>query len=321
MARARYLGPIPRLAGRALQALVRRRYLSLVGSPMASRAKARHHAFLARVPAYRAACEERSVWSGTSADSVSIAGLTWWIPADDRRTGGLADRLLSGHLPLADILRTSGASRAPVMIDIGANVGTTCIPRVVLGEVECVYAAEPEEANYACLVRNITRNGLEGLVLPDRVALGAVDGEAPLLRARRMGSHRLLAPGVASPKAHPVPCRRLDTWIDLVAIDLDRVGYIKCDTQGWEAQILIGAPRVLARKHIVWELEICPGLLREAGSSVQEICAILAREFRWIVDLRGGRAGRRKRSEELEGVIAGLEDAKRNYADVICYNE
>src|SRR5574342_110776 len=60
-----------------------------------------------------------------TSDTVRIAGLVWWIPADDRKPGSLSDRLLHRELPLAEILRTRPFARGGVMIDIGANIGTT----------------------------------------------------------------------------------------------------------------------------------------------------------------------------------------------------
>lgn len=162
-----------------------------------------------------------------SADTVRIAGLTWHIPPDDRKPGSLSDRLLRGQLPLAEILRTRRYAHGGVMIDIGANIGTTAIPRLLLGDVERAYGVEPDPANYACLERTIAVNGLADRVIIDRVALGASDGEGDLLVASRMGRHRLVS--TASTKRATkratvrVPIMRLDTWGQRLGADLERV--------------------------------------------------------------------------------------------------
>jgi FkbM family methyltransferase len=254
-------------------------------------------------------------------DTVRVAGLVWWVPADDRKPGSLSDRLLHRELPLADILRTRPFARGGVMMDIGANIGTTSIPRLLLGDVERVYGVEPDPANYACLQRTIADNGLTAHVLIDRVALGSIDGEADLLVASRMGRHRLLAAGIKKSSAIRVPTMRLDAWAQRLGSDIDRVRYVKCDTQGWEAHVLAGAPALLARREIIWEMEICPPLLAAAGSSVDEMCATLARHFDWFVDLRADdETLDRRRSTDLAAAVRNAIAGPRNYTNVILGN-
>jgi len=256
-----------------------------------------------------------------NADSVHIAGLVWCVPADDRKPGSLSDRLLHRELPLAEILRTQPFARGGVMIDIGANVGSTSIPRVLLGDVERVYGVEPDPANYACLQRTIADNALAAHVLIDRVALGSIDGEANLLVASRMGRHRLLAAGVTRSNTIRVATMRADTWAERLGGDLARVRYVKCDTQGWEAHVLAGAPHLLARRDIIWEMEICPGLLEAAGSTLDDLCATLARHFDWFVDLRADdETLDRQPSANLASAVRQAIAGPRNYTNVILGN-
>ena len=255
------------------------------------------------------------------ADTVRVAGLVWWVPADDRKPGSLSDRLLHRELPLAEILRTRPFARGGVMMDIGANIGTTSIPRLLLGDVERVYGVEPDPANYACLQRTIADNGLTAHVLIDRVALGSIDGDADLLVASRMGRHRLLAAGIKKSSTIRVPTMRLDAWAQRLGSDIDRVRYVKCDTQGWEAHVLAGAPDVLARREIIWEMEICPPLLEAAGSSLDEMCATLGRHFNWFVDLRADdETLDRRRSADLAAAVRNAIAGPRNYTNVILGN-
>jgi FkbM family methyltransferase len=254
-------------------------------------------------------------------DRVRIAGLVWWVPADDRTPGSLSDRLLHRELPLAEILRTRPFARGGVMIDIGANVGTTSIPRLLLGDVERVYGVEPDPANYACLQRTIVDNGLTARVVIDRVALGAVDGEAELLVASRIGRHRLLAAGIKKRSTIRVPTMRLDAWAPRLGADLDRVRYVKCDTQGWEAHVLAGAQDLLARRDIIWEMEICPPLLDSAGSNLDDLCATIETHFDWFVDLRADdETLDRRPSANLASVVRTAIAGPRNYTNVILGN-
>src|SRR5262245_35405760 len=95
-----------------------------------------------------------------AADRVSVYGVSWWVPRDGRVEGTLSDRLVRGSLPVSEILQTRPFIAKGAMIDIGANVGTTSITRLLLGHVDHVYAIEPDPANCACLLRAAEDNGL-----------------------------------------------------------------------------------------------------------------------------------------------------------------
>ncbi len=215
--------------------------------------------------------------------------LTWWVPRDERKDGQLADRILRARwLPLMDIAGTRQFTVGHTMLDIGANIGTTAIPRVILGDFQRVYAAEPHPTNYACLVQNVLKNGLGGLVLPDQVAISNSNGEALMKGANRIGTPRLLPPTAPDdlPGLFPVPCLTLDAWVKSMGVDLDRVAFVKSDTQGWESFVLGGAAEVLEHEHIVWEIEFSPRLLTRADCDPEEFCAQLERHFTHFTDLR-----------------------------------
>jgi hypothetical protein len=68
----------------------------------------------------------------------------------------------------------------PVVFDIGANVGTVCIPLVLQGVFERALAFEPEQRNFGYLARNIEQNGLSDRVQGFQVALSSASGELEL---------------------------------------------------------------------------------------------------------------------------------------------
>src|SRR6186713_2719164 len=114
------------------------------------------------------------------------------------------------------------------MLDVGANIGTVAIPRMVLGDFERVYAAEPDEANYRCLVGNILSNHLAGLVIPDRVALSNTPGSAHLRKAAGMGGHHLMAkPG--KHESEVVTIVSMDGWLERLKVDPGKVRFVKVD--------------------------------------------------------------------------------------------
>ena len=257
-----------------------------------------------------------------SADRVRIHGVSWWIPRDARSEGTLSDRVVRGQLPIAEILQTRPFVHRGAMIDIGANIGTTAITRLLLGHVDFVYAIEADPANYVCLRRTAYDNGLDDRLSADNIALTDRDGDATLMRADAIGRHRLLQPAArARGTTVTVPGMTLDSWAEWRGCTPGRVTYIKCDTQGWEDHILRGAAQWLTHTHIAWELELCPGLLEKAGSSLAAICRRLQHHFTWFVELREARWNPRR--QPMTVLLPTVERAlakPRNYTNVIVGN-
>jgi FkbM family methyltransferase len=244
------------------------------------------------------------------------------MPAEPDDTEGIAHRLgVRRRLPLAEILETRELAVGRAMIDIGANVGTTSIPRALLGDFHWIYAIEPDPLNYTCLVRNIVGNGVRGLVLPDRVAIGDVNGQMTM-RVRRSGTHHLVAEAahISDDERLVVPCLTLDTWVDRMEIDLSDVGFIKSDTQGWDARVLAGAERVLARRHIAWQIEFSPAMLERSGTSIGDVFALLERHFTHFVDLRREAGARVREMQALRTSLDHVGSGRRRYTNLLLYN-
>ncbi len=316
------------------------RHAAMLASNHDGRAE-RESAFAARCAAYRDAVANRDADSAADGAAnppagsacVVIAGLSWWIPkragdqdarlaeAQQGEGGGITGRLEGkGRLPLREILETRELAVGRVMIDIGANVGTTPITRALLGAFNCVYAAEPDPGNYACLVRNIVTNRVRGLVLPDRVAIGDANGEMTL-RMLQSGTHHLVtrSSDVEESERVTVACLTLDTWVERIGIDLSEVGFIKSDTQGWDVRVLAGAPGVLAHKHIAWQIEFSPAMLQRAGVSMAEAYESMQAHFTHFIDLRGDSGARVRPTSELRDALAHVESGRRRYTNLLLY--
>jgi len=297
------------------------RYATIVASNHDGRAE-REAAFIARSASYRVSIAAASDAASRFPDPVMIDGLSWHVPHGRHDDGGIAKRIAHRQrLPLQEILDARELAVGRIMIDIGANIGTTSIPRVVLGDFACVYALEPDPANYDCLVRNIAGNRLRGLVLPDRVAIGDADGEMAM-HVQASGTHHLVtaASDVAEHERITVPCLTLDTWIDRMGIDLSDVAFIKSDTQGWDARVLAGAGGVLARKHIAWQIEVSPAMLQRSGCALPEFYERLQQHFTHFVDLRGDAGARGRPVAELPGALAYVERRDKRYTNLLMYH-
>jgi len=133
------------------------------------------------------------------------------------------------------------------VIDVGANIGNHAVFfGAVLGAP--VHAFEPYGPSHELLEINIAANGLDGCVVPYRLAVGDADGVASLLPgpAGNLGTTRM-AFGEGD-----VPVRRLD------GLDIPGpIGLLKIDVEGAEPAVLRGAERLVR----TW----LPDVMVEAG--------------------------------------------------------
>lgn len=273
--------------------------------------------FAAASEPYRAALGDAG--SPDTLVRTEVQRLTWWVPLPQSIKGAARDRFVAKQqFPYRSITQTREFALGPILLDIGAHNGQTSIPRVILGDVTRAYCAEPDPLNYSALVRNVVDNGLRGLVLPDRVAIGAATGQARLRRAKYPGGHHLVAE--SAPADMTVASCRLDDWCERLSIDPDLISFVKVDTQGWEVHVLEGASRLLGFRHIAWQLEIGPEMLAAAGSSAAELYRICKECFTDFVDLGKPATGSRCRPVcDLAEALAYVGGAI-HHTDVVLFN-
>jgi FkbM family methyltransferase len=293
------------------------RHRALLAANPAERC-ARDTAFLERSASYCRARRSNELPAGST--SLELCSLTWWIPPSSDATRGPTGLILGKErLPLREILDSRELAVGGIMLDIGANIGTTSIPRVVLGDFDRVYAAEPDPDNYACLVRNVVDNRLHGLVLPDRLALGDTVGDVSLAR-RSTGTHHIIGTPDADAGSVRVRCSTLDAWVAQLSVDLSRVTFVKSDTQGWDVRVLLGAREVLCHKHIAWQIEFSPAMLQRAGCTLAVAYDVIRTHFTHFIDMRGTTGTRVRRTCDLPKALEDVERGHRGYTNLLLYN-
>jgi FkbM family methyltransferase len=130
-----------------------------------------------------------------------------------------------------------------LFLDIGANVGSYTI----LASGVCAartLAFEPASETVMHLRRNIEVNALEHLVEVHQIVLGRVSADATFTVGRDT-LNRVALPGEELPLAI-LPMRRLDDVPYASEATL-----IKLDVEGYEAEVLAGASRVLAARSVL----------------------------------------------------------------------
>jgi FkbM family methyltransferase len=161
--------------------------------------------------------------------------------------------------------------RGSVCLDIGANLGLFALAMSdLVGSCGRIYAFEPESHNFELLTYNLKNNDASN-VIPLQVAVGDSVGECKLALANHnFGDHQVLTSG---DDGRSVQVVRMTT-IDEILKDLPDgvVKLIKIDIQGYEYHAVKGMTQTIRRNpDAVLLVEVGPGRLRNAGSSVTEL--------------------------------------------------
>jgi len=139
-------------------------------------------------------------------------------------------------------LMPSGA----VIIDIGANIGTTSVLAAAQYDVT-VHAMEPSPRARECLEASIAHNTLIGSVIVEGCAIADRTGVANFFEASFLaGSHLTNGEDThATRSGFSVPLMTLDHYVEKAG--LTRIDMIKIDVEGFEQDVLDGAKDTLAK--------------------------------------------------------------------------
>jgi FkbM family methyltransferase len=181
------------------------------------------------------------------------------------------------------------------LLDVGANVGSVCIPLVRGGVFTHAAAFEPEPKNYAHLVRSLALNGVDARTIrPINAALSSANGTAHLeLAFTNFGDHRIRveAPTTSHPECREedravidVPVHRLDDVVAGLGIPAAAVRLIWIDAQGHESQVIEGATALVAAGVPV-VTEFWPYGLARAGAEGKAFGEVMRSRFTAFYDL------------------------------------
>jgi FkbM family methyltransferase len=166
----------------------------------------------------------------------------------------------------------TGARGAISTVDIGANCGDTAAVAREGGAAE-VLAIEGDDAVYSLLELNAAQIGG---VVPCRAYLGE-RSEAVAFNISRKGWNSTLTSTGENGASTTIGLRTLD---DVVAdwLPKNRLGFIKCDAEGFDTRILIGSKATLIRSR--------PALLFEHNcEAMDEVGEDSGRIFPFLADL------------------------------------
>jgi len=181
-----------------------------------------------------------------------------WLRWMLRRKGWDLHRFLPTLSADAQLIALLGRLHIETVLDVGANTGQYAQLLRKLGYQGHILSFEPQAKAHAALTAAAQLD--KNWQVAPRTALGAAPGTATLNIAGNSASssllpmldrHRAAAPTSAYIGTEDVPLARLD---DAAANATGQI-HLKIDTQGFERQVMAGAPKTLARAASV-QLEV-----------------------------------------------------------------
>ncbi len=167
------------------------------------------------------------------------------------------------------------------VIDVGANIGAVSLPVAAILSRGRVIAVEPTDYAFDKLQRNISLNPhLSDRIVTIKSFIAAESSPAsnlvaysswPVAGVNREGLHT-----VHQGAAKEAVCGQI-TLDDLVSTqDVDKVNFIKIDTDGHEFKVLSGAHETLERHKPVVLFEACEYLMRPPDPTFDDFAALLS---------------------------------------------
>ncbi len=167
--------------------------------------------------------------------------------------------------------------RVDCLVDVGANIGEIGILALTQQRANKVVAIEPDEENFKLLETNALLNHLPAERMQTFCAAAGSGNPKEVVLKRsstNYGDHQIDSHGqagiVEGSDARIVANLRLD---DIVQLSMSETALLFIDVQGYELQVLQGAPALLSRRVPV-VMEISPSHL-EQHSSFDELMFLL----------------------------------------------
>lgn len=127
------------------------------------------------------------------------------------------------------------AKKGDIIIDFGSFCGTTVYTfSKLVGDEGKVYAFEPDEANYKCLISNIEKHKLTNVV-PLKKAIWSKTTQLEFQAEGNMGS---AVKGASSRENHTVKIDAISLDDLIKEYDIPKIDFIKMDIEGSEEEVI-----------------------------------------------------------------------------------
>ncbi|QIF04487.1 FkbM family methyltransferase [Roseimicrobium sp. ORNL1] len=185
--------------------------------------------------------------------------------------------------------------KVDVLLDVGANIGVTCISLMEMGLVRRAVAIEPDNLNHRLLVTNIKKNGKTECIADIQAAVSDFEGTAELeISATNYGDHRIRMEQAHSHRdvyaensrnISKVPVKMLDGILAGLPPDYRSASTLLwMDVQGHECRVMDGAANLL-RQGIPTVMELWPYGMQRAGVTLQDLHQRLVQNWKSVANL------------------------------------
>lgn len=167
------------------------------------------------------------------------------------------------------LLLRLNVGRGQTLLDVGANLGSICIPAVSRGYFKMAIAIEANPRSAEALRLNVALNNLEPFIVVHEIVAGKANQDPVSVSEDELnlGASRVVD-NIGSGNSAEV--RALDELVERI----DEIGLVFMDVEGYEGNVLLGAQSLLATK-IPIALEFSPNLLI-AHISKQDFCRLFS---------------------------------------------
>ncbi len=172
----------------------------------------------------------------------------------------------------------------PVLLEIGANIGTTTVTALRSHGFASAVALEPSPGNFRLLRLNLVANGLDDRVRAIRVA--ASDRKRELVfdvSHHNSGTHRVPPPDVGplGDAVLAVEAVTVDSLVEEGIVDPGRLGLVWIDAAGHESKVLAGARALLERG-----IPVVTAIKHGWPQTVAEVLDLLKAHYTDVAELR-----------------------------------
>ncbi len=189
------------------------------------------------------------------------------VVVDVQGRGGLVflHEILVRHI--YDVAEVGQNTTVRTVFDAGANCGFFALYQATAHPERRVFCFEPHPATFQHLQKNIAANHLEQRVFPIHAAVGATTGECSIHISEESSMAFVNTSPLQllqAPKSVKVPLMSLDAFAEKEGVWPD---YLKIDVEGFESEVLRGAPHCLERARWV--------MLEYHSPALKEECRLL----------------------------------------------
>ncbi|MBX5467186.1 MAG: FkbM family methyltransferase [Firmicutes bacterium] len=187
-------------------------------------------------------------------DKITVLGKPFWVATTKDALLGPTLSRLGYWEPLITRIISSYLTWRPesIVFDIGANSGYfSVLAAEVSGGRARVFAYEPEQEQFKCLIRNIRDRNCRGIT-PYRLAVGGSSGYVELaIHKTNQGDNRVRKSSVGHPSDNEWNFHEITQRVGQVCLDQHLGEFIpqiaKIDVQGYELEVLRGMSQLLQK--------------------------------------------------------------------------